>query len=71
MKHFKVLSFAYWNDFTDNIDVSQKEIDSCLKAGLLIHSPNTKKVTYWITEKGLNLFKTSESYKTVNPELNR
>lgn len=70
MKHFKALSFAYWNDFTDNIDVSQNEINQCLKEGLLIRSPNTKKATYWITEKGLELFKTTKSYKTASPDLN-
>ena len=70
MKHFKALSFAYWNDFTDNIDVSQNEINQCLREGLLIVSPN-RNDKYWISEKGLELFKTTESYKTTSPNLNR
>ena len=35
MIHFTALSLAYWNESVDNYDVSEREIQSCLKEGLI------------------------------------
>ena len=74
MIHFTALSIAYWNEAVDNYDVSEREIQSCLKEGLIKESDiprrEGKRQKYWITEKGLELFQTTESYKTSSPNLN-
>jgi len=55
----KILEDAYVNDFVDNIDYSEKRLDSLLEKGYLMNKHKTPAgvYVYWISEQGISLLK--------------
>lgn len=58
---YKVLEYAYYNDFVDSTMFTEKTLDKYVKKGLLENKHKHHKhnyYVYWITEKGIKeLFK--------------
>jgi len=50
---------------------SQQEKETLKQIGYTDQELDKTKTIYHITDKGLTLFKTTQSYKTMNPNINR
>ena len=56
MVHHKVLKYAYKNDIVSVGTFSKPILEKYRKKGLLRYSPKSKN-RYWITNKGLKIYK--------------